>query len=369
MKRDASVEWARLAACLGVIGIHTALSVDLHGYYQYGKIFLNCLVTDAVGVFWLILGCFLFQRLDYQRLWKRTLRRIVVPVALYLMAYFYLWDWAVMGQTLRESIAHPLGDYLTLAREAITFQPITMGGGHFWYIYIYLLLMLVSPLLKAAADYLDESAQHWKWFLLLSFGFLLFNDLTNNHTANFSIHAISAVIPASIVVLWGHFLYRRREWMRERRAKCMAGSAVTFLALNLLRAWVQLYRYETGGLKNKHILWWYTSVGLLCACCVLAFCLCCFGQKKNVAVQKSVCDLASYTFPVYVVHVAVIGALNHNDVILKLHCAIYEWVYGFLGDMLCNLCTIGLVFAVSLVIAVAARAAGAGLARIYKKPR
>lgn len=363
MKRDASVELARIAACLGVIGIHTALSVDLNGYYEYGKIFLNCLVTDAVGVFWLILGCFLFQRLDYAKLWTRTARRIVLPAALYLMAYFYLWDWAVLGTTLRESLFHPLEEYLTLAREVLTFQPITTGGGHFWYVYIYLLLMLISPLLKAAAEYLEESAQRQRWFMLLSLGFLAFNDLTNNHMADFSIHAVSAVMPASIAVLWGHLLYRRREWLIQRRGKCMAASAAGFLILNLLRAWVQLYRYETGGLRNKHILWWYTSVGLLCACCVLIFCLCCFVQRKNTGAQKLVCHLASHTFLVYVVHVAVIGALNHHDVILKLHCAVYEWAHGFAGDVLCSLLTIALVFAASLLTAAVVRLAGNGLRR------
>lgn len=83
MKRDRSVELARLLACLGVIGIHTALSPNLGGAYEWDKIFLGCLTTDAVGVFWMITGCFFFQRRDYKRLWRSTLRRVVLPVALY----------------------------------------------------------------------------------------------------------------------------------------------------------------------------------------------------------------------------------------------------------------------------------------------
>ena len=61
-----------------------------------------------------------------------------------------------------------------------------------------------------------------------------------------------------------------------------------------------------------------------------------------------------------VLAVAVIGALNHHSIILKLHCAIYEWVYGLAGDALCNLCTILLVFGLSLMLAAVIRLVGKG---------
>lgn len=347
---------ARLAACLSVIGIHTALSVDMSGSYEYGKIVLHCLVCDAVGVFWLIFGCFLARRSDYRQLMINTGKKIVVPVLVYLAACFYLWDWLVKGRPFLLSLRHPLKDYLVFARTVLTFQPLANGGGHLWFVYFYLLLTLIQPFLKAAAEYLDQSLQRQRWFVLLALGFLLFNDITNNHFASFSSFNLGTMIPACIMVLLGHLLYQKRDFFLQHRKKSLLLSGGLFLTLNLLRAFVQLYRYETGGLKNKHIMGWYTSVGVICACCVIVFCLACLQKRERPgAAGKGICFLASFTFPVYLIHSAIIGVLQRFQIILKLHCAIYERVSGFAGDLLCNLFTILLVFGVSVLAAAVLR--------------
>ena len=144
MKRDSSVELARLLACLGVIGIHTALSPNLGGVYEWDKIFLGCLSTDAVGVFWMITGCFFFRRTDYRRTWISTLKKIMLPVMLYSLFIFYFADWAFGEKTLMESLSHPVSDYVNVVRSLLTLSHPTADGGHFWYVYVYLLLVLVS---------------------------------------------------------------------------------------------------------------------------------------------------------------------------------------------------------------------------------
>lgn len=367
MRRDVSIELARLAACLSVIGIHTALSVDLSGSYEYGKIVLGCLVTDAVGVFWLIFGCFLSRRSSYKQLCLNACKKIVLPVALYLAACFYLWDWLTLETPFLAGFSRPPKDYVGFARDIITFQPIQNGGGHLWFVYFYLLLTLLQPFLKASACYLDESPQRQRWFVGLGLGFLLFNDFTNNRFAAFSSFDLGTLIPVCLMALMGHLLYQKREWFSQRRAKSMLLSACLFVSLNLLRALLQLYRYETGGPKNKHIMGWYTAVGAVCACCVVVFCLACLPRKdQSSAVRKGVALLASFTFPVYLIHAAVIAVLKQRQIILKLHCAVYETVTGFAGDLTCNLFTILLVFGISLLIAAVLRLVRQGLRRLMR---
>lgn len=367
MRRDVSIELARLAACLSVIGIHTALSVDLSGSYEYGKILLGSLVTDAVGVFWLIFGCFLSRRSSYRQLCLSTGKKIVLPVVLYLAACFYLWDWLAFEKPFLAGFSRPLKDYVGFARDIITFQPIQNGGGHLWFVYFYLLLTLLQPLLKASAVYLDEIPQRQRWFVGLGLGFLLFNDITNNRFAAFSLFELGTLVPVCLMALTGHLLYQRREWFSKHRTKSMLLSAGLFVSLNLLRALLQLYRYETGGPKNKHIMGWYTSVGAVCACCVVVFCLACLSRKdRPSAVRKGIALLASFTFPIYLVHAAVIAVLRQRQIILKLHCAVYEAVTGFVGDLTCNLLTILLVFGLSLLIAVILRLVWKGLRRLVR---
>lgn len=291
-----------------------------------------------------------------------------MPVAVYLVACFYFWDWMTQTAPAGFSLSHPLKDYLLYIRDVITFQPLAKGGGHLWYVYIYLLVALIQPFLKAAAEYLDQSSRHRFWFVLLALGFLLFNDITNNHFGDFSAYSLSILIPACVMVLMGHMLYQKRDFFFQHRKKSMLLSAALFVSLMLLRALVLLYRYETGGPKNKHILGWYTSVGVVCACCILVFCFACFEKKSQpTAARRVICLLASYTFPVYLTHVAVIEFLRQRQIILKLHCAIYERMGGFAGDFLCNAATALLVFCISMLVSVILRFAWSGCGRLLKR--
>jgi len=350
MKRDSSIELARLLACLGVIGIHTALSPNLGGVYEWDKIFLGCLTTDAVGVFLMITGCFFFRRTNYKRLWLGTLQKLMLPVALYSLFIFYLSGWAFEGKTLLESVSHPIGDYVNVVRSLLTLSHPTADGGHFWYVYVYLLLVLVAPLLGAAARYLEESEARQRNFLLASLALFALNDFTNNQLAWFSFVSLNGLVPACVVVLWGHILYRNRERFLAHRGRSMLVSAGTFLLVNLGRTFVQLYRYETGGDRNKHILFWYTSVGLICAACVMIFCLSAVNAAKDSRMKRAIVWLASYTFPVYVVHVKVTQLLNESNVILDIHMWIYQFLHGFPCHVLCALASILAVFGTSFAL-------------------
>lgn len=271
-------------------------------------------------------------------------------MALYSLFIFYLSGWAFEGKTLAESLHHPLSDYVEVLRSLLTLSHPTADGGHFWYVYVYLLLVLVSPLLGAAARYLEESAHRQRCFLLGTLAFFALNDLTNNQLAWFSFVSLNGLVPACVVVLWGHILYRNRERFLRHRGKTMLLSALTFLAVNLVRAFIQLYRYESGGDRNKHILFWYTSVGLICAACVLLFCLAAVNTAKNSRVQRCIAYLASYTFPVYVVHVKVTQLLNDSQVILRLHMWIYQFLHGFPCHVLCAASSILAVFGASFAL-------------------
>lgn len=59
--RKASVELARLIACLLVIGVHLSLNTVVDGGYDVSRLFSACLVADGVAIFWLISGFFIFK--------------------------------------------------------------------------------------------------------------------------------------------------------------------------------------------------------------------------------------------------------------------------------------------------------------------
>ena len=51
MKKDTSVELARLLACFIVIGVHTKLSVIGDCVGDFSRLYICCILADGVAVF------------------------------------------------------------------------------------------------------------------------------------------------------------------------------------------------------------------------------------------------------------------------------------------------------------------------------
>lgn len=115
IERDMSVELARILACLIVIGVHSCLAVYRENYYDLNRVFISCLFADGVAVFWLIMGGFLFENLDYKRLFQKTLRSVGIPMIGITVFTFYLSGWAIDGMPLLQSISHTKEDYIYIS--------------------------------------------------------------------------------------------------------------------------------------------------------------------------------------------------------------------------------------------------------------
>ena len=75
-----------------------------------------------------------------------------------------------------------------------------------WYLYVYILVILIYPLLKAFVEYLDADTKRTKIFLIGTFVFLVINDISSNSLAAFSHHSINALVPASIEIILVRFV-------------------------------------------------------------------------------------------------------------------------------------------------------------------
>ena len=112
-----------------------------------------------------------------------------------------------------------------------------------------------------------EVKNELKVFLVISFLFLVINDMSNNRLAAFSHHSINALIPASLEVLWGHILYRNKDKFANKKGVLFG--IVIFVVLNVFRTIIQFILYNMD--KGNHILYWYTSIGLICSISIMIF--------------------------------------------------------------------------------------------------
>lgn len=352
MKKDASVELIRIFACLIVVGVHCWLGNMVDGSYDVSRTFISCCLADGVAIFWMVAGFFIFRKFDYKKTLIRIGKTILVPmIILGLLMFYIINDW-LNGNPIH-ILSHGIEEYLSVLKNLVMWTNPVEGLGHFWYLYVYILLMLISPLLYAFIKYLDENPKRIKIFLAVSLFFLIWNDVSANAWGSFSHHTINAMFPAAIEMMWGYFLYKYKSKFAKKRY--IYSASVGFIILNILRTLIQIMRYRLMHNPNDSIFYWYSSLGLLCSICVIVFCLALVGDKLSKIGYKWITYLGSFTFTIYLIHPIVIRALKKVDFVNRW----IDWVFGNLSGILAEVVYIVVitfvVTGISLAVAVVIR--------------
>ena len=362
--RKSHVELLRIIGCLIVIGCHTCLSLQIGGTYNYVRILVSCLFADGAGVFFLITGFFLFKKGNYGSTLVKTVKRVVIPLTLYHLFVFYFYDFLFGDVSLVESIKHTAEEYRLPLENAIRFNDPFPTQYHLWYMYTYIFIMILFPILKSFADYLDKDIKHVRVFIIVSLAFLAVNQFTQNELFGFYHHTTHIFLPASLLVIYGHILYKNRSRFLSKQWTLVSISA--FLVLNLLRAAAQYILFLKE--PNNVYLFWYSAFGVLCQMSLAIFILsflarsesrekehnidkACTIRKESIA-SRAVCAVSSLTFSVYLIHPLVITALdkyNLRYMIFEKLSVLPEFLVSFLYVVVCT----AIIVAITLVIVLA----------------
>lgn len=322
----------------------------VNGSYDYSRVLISCIFADGVAIFWMISGFFLFNNTDYKKVLKRTLNNIGIPLLLFSLFYFYFEGWLIKGESLFQSIHHSSEEYILAFKMLLAWKNPVVSAGHLWYLYVYILIMIIFPVLKLFVDYLEKDIVRLKYFIVMSVGFFFMNDITANQLAQFSHHSINGLIPASIELIWGYFIYKYREKFLLK--KYMPIAMIAFFGTNMIRAKIQLNHYNMEPV-NKSLIFWYSIVGAFCAFCVIVFCFSFVNSKRNcVKINNAICKLASYTFEIYLWHYVVKNVLNRFHFQEILRRFIFQFTENFVAEIIYTIIIIGSVFIISLVIAI-----------------
>lgn len=344
-RRDINVELLRIIGCLIIVGVHTCLYQIVDDRADIGRTFISCLLADGVAIFWMITGFFLFSNKSYIKVLKHALRHIGIPVISLSIVVFYFGDWIMWGQeSLTESLYHPISDYKEVIRSILSWSNAIDGLGHLWYLYVYLMVMAAFPVLKAFVDYLGQDSKREVYFVIITLGFFVINDITGNRLASFSHHSINGAVPASIEIIWGHIIYKHRDIFKNK--KYLFGSIAIFLILNILRTGIQVNNFSLD-FSDKHILYWYTSIGILCAVCVIAFCF--SFDINSIGIRNIIARISSCTFLIYLLHPLVKNTLSRFDIQNQISAAVVRG--SFISECLYTIIMILLLFMISLFIA------------------
>lgn len=362
MKKDPAVELARIFGCLLVVGVHCWINNFGVAIQSKSGTYIACIFADGVAVFWIISGFFMYKNYSYKQTLKRTIKSIIIPMLLLSAAMFFVLNNYLNGNGWH-FILHSKDDYKWILNSLLIWTNPVDRLGHFWYLYVYILLMLCSPVIAAFIKYLEEDTKREKLFLVLTFLLLVWNDLSNNQMGRFEHHAFAGAFPAAIESVWGYLLYKYRDRLRKRRYIFISVGA--FLGLNLLRMAIQLGRYHRIQDAATYILYWFSSIGLLCAICVIVFSFAAIHSRKATVVNRVICWLASYTFSIYLLHPVVNSFLDMYEVRSRLSEALLKFHIGGVGkEILYMICIIFIVVSICLAISCVLRGCKMAMVRV-----
>ena len=293
-KRNVSVEFARLVASFVVVLCHcnffAVFAPESEGLHR----FTTCLLADSVGMFWLISGFYFLQSRDYKKLWLGTIKRIAVPGLLMVFITQFLTDPIIYGIPFFESAAFSPEELRRFFISLVTFRE----TGVYWYVFAYILIVLIQPVLRLFGEWLDKSVMREIVFFAVTLLLLVINDINGNGIMHFSYSGIFVLIPAAIEVMWGHIIFRHRKFMLR------PVMAVPELAAGivLLMARTFSYSYMLENELGTHLVSWFTSFGFLSASIAVILCMQIIREDGEYSFSDAIRYPASYTYPIYLIH-------------------------------------------------------------------
>lgn len=345
-KSDVCIEFFRIIGCLIVIAVHLHLDCMIDGMPDKSRILITCLCCDGVGIYWFICGAFLFGNQSYKRLLKHMWHKIIIPMVIFSVFVFYMRGFILQSLPVKESITHSFEDYKAILMGILGWYNPVEGIGHLWYLYVYILVMLAFPILKGIVTEIDKNKRYERVALILILLLFFVNDITNNVTLEFSHHSIRAMVPASMIIITGHIVYKYHEyWDGKWWYSILA--LILFMILNIIRTDIVYYKYLHDG--DNTILVWYSLIGVLGVLCLFVFTR---GLENIVLKFKPVIQyLGKQTFIIYLVHRLFIEKYNGLGINSRLYQSCMAIQKGALGEFLYTALFTVFVFVSSLLVA------------------
>ncbi|MCR5592171.1 MAG: acyltransferase [Saccharofermentans sp.] len=343
-KRDTSVEFLRIMAMIIVIGCHVnAGSVYFDRVNPVG-VGISCLVADGVTVFWMIMGFFLFKS-NYRHVLNRACKHVLIPMFAYTALMFYFGDW-LAGDTdnILYGLTRPLSDYQNLLMNGLLkWAPVVKYDRHFWFLYSYMIIILFFPALNGVVNV----AKGKKNLLIMAgilFGIIVVNDIGMNDLAGFSHAPFNGALGGMFIVLIGYAVYSMKD-LFEYNPVCSLLGLIGFFIVNLVRCRLQYNITLEGG--SIHLLYWFSSFGILNAFCLVLFAYGIKGLLDKKVIRKIVLHLGRVSMPVYFVHMLVLARLTNLGLIDKITAHLSD---KYSSIILVHLAKMGLLFVSSLAV-------------------
>ncbi len=323
LQKKTYIECLRIAACFLVIVNHTNSSIFLHSspsplWFSSLTYFFICKV--AVPLFLLIMGALLLEKEDTP---KKTAERLVrIFTVLVVGSFFYYAYYSVRNDTV-----FSIGDFLLKL-------PQTYVTNAYWYLYLYLALLFMLPILQKLVKVLDR--QYLGYLLFLSVGVL--GTVPLIPFLKLSPHFIAGLIGPPIgLVLLGYYIERYVPMTKRVFRRCLC----TFILLIVFQVW-RTYLFYLQNPSRYLILdnWRLITIVGSSACFYICVKYSFTRRPVSPGLERGLDRLGRLTFGIYLL----------SDMVMHLseflHEMLLEWMHPLAAVLLWEL----LIFGVSALI-------------------
>lgn len=367
-KRDASIELIRIVACMIVVLLHLSLNVfdQHHAQVDWSRLFEKCFLSEGVPIFYLILGFFLTNGRSYKKIWKSTLKRVVIPVLIFVIFAQIFFMFILNKQPIEWCFKNA---FINLNLRGI-FRTILTGNvehinslcAHLWYIFSYLKITLWIPVLWLICK--EDQNSKLARRMIIGFGVLatIINDIQRFACLPIigKINAFQMVDLDILYVLLGYELFVHKDKIKNNKKVCII-SAIAFAAINVIRYKIEMNYmvlnnfFEITG-RETFADWRYTSLSFISATSLFMF-LYSF-DIKNDKLSKVINWIADKTFGIYLIHYLLLAKIDlyKFDAIGNL---VYELIYLAIGLVV--------IFTASLLIVCLLRLIKDCIVKLFKK--
>ena len=349
-KRDSSIELIRIVACAIVVLLHLSLNVfdEHHAQVDWSRLFEKCFLSEGVPLFYLIFGFFLCNGRSYKKIWKSTIKRVIIPVLIFVLFAQIFFMFILNKQPLSWCFENAFINLNLqgILRTILTGDVVHINSlcAHLWYIISYLKIILWVPVLWLICKE-DENSKLARR-MIIGFGMLamVIKDIQRFFVLPIGeIKAFQMVDLDILYVLLGYELFVHKDKIKNNKKLCIL-SGLAFVAINVIRYKIEMNYmvlnnfFEITG-RETFADWRYTALSFISATSLFMF-LYSFDIKGE-KISKVINWIADKTFGIYLIHYLLLAKIDlyKFDAIGNF---VYEIIYLVVGLIV--------IFAISLLI-------------------
>ncbi len=353
-KRMPNIELARIIGCFVVVCVHTVTWYEAGGELLKNSLFLRCFFTDGVSIFWYIMGYFLFSNPNttLEKRLKKTGTQLLLP-AFAVMVFSQIWqDWVLadIGQvSFLSCLDMHSFDFKNLFGNILSWKADMTFGGHFWYIFTYVEVILWTPLLAFVCTEDPRATKCRRFLMLLSILYVINQDVKNavllsGAAETYPVKIFSVITPTLLFVLIGYEISIHKELIKKHASWLKWCGFVGFFAFNLLK-YVGSVRFMSVDPWDSYFLGISTVWGYLASLSIFVGVLA-LSFNAESGISGIIRNIGSTTLGIYLIHGLVFRKMNA--------VGIRDWFYTLMKNHPDNLlaetvCTIAYAVAVFIV--------------------